>query len=90
MKFLMTEDFATTLQDNQKDFLKLMFDGALSAAHSAAAQYRVYRDEFDKLDFVANMKAAFNYQNLGGFESNPLLDDLTEMYSNIMNAAADK
>ena len=42
MKILMTEDFATTLQDNQKDFLKLMFDGALSAAHSAAAQYRVY------------------------------------------------
>ena len=36
------------------------------------------------------MKAAFNYQNLGGIESNPLLDDLTEMYSNIMNAAADR
>jgi hypothetical protein len=87
MKILMTEDFTATLQDNQKDFLKLMFDGALSAAHSAAAQYR---DEFDKLDFVANMKATFNYQNLGGFESNPLLDDLTEMYSDIMNAAADR
>ena len=90
MKILMTEDFTATLQDNQKDFLKLMFDGELSAAHSAAAQYRVYRDEFNKLDFVANMKAAFDYQNLGGFESNPLLDDLTEMYSNIMNAAADR
>ena len=77
MKILMTEDFTATLQDNQKDFLKLMFDGALSAAHSAAAQYRVYRDEFD-------------YQNLGGFESNPLLDDLTEMYSNIMNTAAER
>ncbi|MBS6186129.1 MAG: hypothetical protein KH613_03090 [Veillonella sp.] len=90
MKILMTEDFTATLQDNQKDFLKLMFDGALSAAHSAAAQYLVHRDEFDKLDFIANTKAAFNYQNLGGFESNPLLDDLTEMYSDIMNAAADR
>ena len=89
MKILMTEDFTATLQDNQKDFLKLMFDGALNAAHSAAAQYRVYKDEIDKLDFVANMKAAFN-QNLGGIESNPLLDDLTEMYSNIMNAATDR
>lgn len=87
MKILMTEDFTNTLQANQKDFLKMMFDDSLNAAHDAAAQYRVHRDEIDKLDFIANMKATFQYQNLCGISSNPLLDDLLELYSDIMNAA---
>ncbi len=48
--------------------------------------------EIDKLDFIGfnSWKQPFNYQILVVLNQNPLLDDLTEMYSNIMNAAADR
>ena len=55
----------------------------LSEAHSFAARYRVYKEEYDKLQFIEYMKGVFIFQGLGNIHNNPLLDDLTELYNTI-------
>lgn len=61
----------------------------LSEAHSSAARYRVYKEEYDKLQFIEYMKAVFIFQGLGNIPNNPLLEDLTELY-NMIYAPYDK
>lgn len=55
----------------------------LSEAHSFAARYRVYKEEYDKLQFIVFMKGVFIFQGLGNIPNNPLLDDLIELYNTI-------
>lgn len=83
------EDFIRTISPIQQDYFKLRFDDMLSEAHSSAARYRVYKEEYDKLQFIEYMKAVFIFQGLGNIPNNPLLEDLTELY-NIIYAPYDK
>ncbi len=83
------DDFIRTISPIQQDYFKLRFDGMLLEAHSSAARYRVYKEEYDKLQFIEYMKAVFIFQGLGNIPNNPLLDDLTELY-NIIYAPYDK
>ena len=83
------EDFIRTISPIQQDYFKLRFDDILSEAHSSAARYRVYKEEYDKLQFIEYMKAVFIFQVLGNIPNNPLLEDLTELY-NIIYAPYDK
>ena len=46
------EDFIRTISPIQQDYFKLRFDDMLSEAHSFAARYRVYKEEYDKLQFI--------------------------------------
>lgn len=77
------EDFIRTISPIQQDYFKLRFDDMLSEAHSFAARYRVYKEEYDKLQFIAYMKGVFIFQGLGNIPNNLLLDDLTELYNTI-------
>lgn len=83
------EDFIRTISPIQQDYFKLRFDDMLSEAHSSAARYRVYKEEYDKLQFIEYMKAVFIFQGMGNIPNNPLLEDLTELY-NIIYALYDK
>ena len=76
-------DFIKTISPIHQDYFKMRFDGMLSEAHSSAARYRVYKEEYDKLQFIEYMKAVFIFQGLGNIPNNPLLDDLTELYNTI-------
>ena len=49
----------------------------LLEAHSFAARYRSYKEEYDKLQFIEYMKGVFIFQGLGNIPNNPLLEDLT-------------
>ena len=77
------EDFIRTISPIQQDYFKLRFDDMLSEAHSFAARYRVYKEEYDKLQFIEYMKGVFIFQGLGNIPNNPLLDDLIELYNTI-------
>jgi hypothetical protein len=77
------DDFIRTISPIQQDYLKLRFDDMLSEAHSFAARYRVYKEEYDKLQFIEYMKGVFIFQGLGNIPNNPLLEDLTELYNSI-------
>ena len=70
------EDFIRTISPIQQDYM-------LSEAHSFAARYRVYKEEYDKLQFIEYMKGVFIFQGLGNIPNNPLLDDLIELYNTI-------
>ena len=75
------DDFIRTISPIQQDYFKLRFDDMLSEAHSFAARYRAYKEEYDKLQFIEYMKGVFIFQGLGNIPNNPLLDDLTELYN---------
>lgn len=77
------DDFIRTISPIQQDYFKLRFDDMLSEAHSFAARYRVYKEEYDKLQFIEYMKGVFIFQGLGNIPNNPLLEDLTELYNTI-------
>ena len=77
------EDFIRTISPIQQDYFKLRFDDMLSEAHSFAARYRVYKEEYDKLQFIEYMKGVFIFQGLGNISNNPLVDDLIELYNTI-------
>ncbi|MDK7357568.1 MULTISPECIES: hypothetical protein [Veillonella] len=83
------EDFIRTISPIQQDYFKLRFDGMLLEAHSFAARYRSYKEEYDKLQFIEYMKGVFIFQGLGNIPNNPLLEDLTELY-NIIYAPYEK
>ena len=76
-------DFSKTISPIHQDYFKMRFDDMLSEAHSFAARYRVYKEEYDKLQFIEYMKGVFIFQGLGNIHNNPLLDDLTELYNTI-------
>ena len=76
-------DFIKTISPIHQDYFKMRFDDMLSEAHSFAARYRVYKEEYDKLQFIEYMKGVFIFQGLGNIHNNPLLDDLTELYNTI-------
>ena len=76
-------DFIRTISPIQQDYFKLRFDDMLSEAHSFVARYRVYKEEYDKLQFIEYMKGVFIFQGLGNIPNNPLLDDLIELYNTI-------
>ena len=65
------EDFIRTISPIQQDY------------HSFEARYRVYKEEYDKLQFIEYMKGVFIFQGLGNIPNNPLLDDLIELYNTI-------
>ena len=74
-------DFFKTISPIHQNYFKMRFDGMLSEAHSFAARYRAYKEEYDKLQFIEYMKGVFIFQGLGNIPNNPLLDDLTELYN---------
>ena len=82
-------DFIKTISPIHQDYFKMRFNDMLSEAHSSAARYRVYKEEYDKLQFIEYMKAVFIFQGLGNIPNNPLLEDLTELY-NMIYAPYDK
>ena len=74
-------DFFKTISPIHQNYFKMRFDGMLLEAHSFAARYRAYKEEYDKLQFIEYMKGVFIFQGLGNLPNNPLLDDLTELYN---------
>lgn len=74
-------DFFKTISPIHQNYFKMRFDGMLSEAHSFAARYRAYKEEYDKLQFIEYMKGVFIFQGLGNIPNNLLLDDLTELYN---------
>jgi len=55
----------------------------ISTQYSNHYGYRVYKEEYDKLQFIAYMKGVFIFQGLGNIPNNPLLEDLIELYNTI-------
>ena len=57
-------DFFKTISPIHQNYFKMRFDGMLSEAHSFAARYRAYKEEYDKLQFIEYMKVYLYFKDL--------------------------